>query len=224
MGWLAAVCRLCPTIIFLPPLNWAGLPWGLRTGIAAGIALIAAPVAGAKIASDDVIMLGLAREIGVGAMLAAVACLPFWSLQVAGALSEVAWGFVDEEAAPAAQSLYILGAAIVVGLGGHSWIVAGLVGTYSALPVGGVMPSGTEALARSAAEMLGAAVLIALPLLAVCGLAHVAGALSHRLLAVPSGLPIRPVAVTLGLLALAPLVGAVMSREIAAVLAFLAGG
>ena len=49
-------------------------------------------------------------------------------------------------------------------------------------------------------------------------------ALAERVLLVPSGLPVRPVAVVLGLVASAPMVAAVLSREIRAAVAFLAGG
>lgn len=221
-GWVAALCRLAPAVALLPPLNWWGLPWSVRLALAAGISLLAAPLAAAAIGqlSPELLL----HELAVGVGLALVISLPFWALHVAGSIADVAWGAPADSPGPAASAIYLLGAAVVVALGGHTWIVAALAGTYTALPPATAPQLSSAMLARAAAEMLGAGVLIAIPLIALCGIVHLVAVLVERAVPVPTGLPIRPVAVVLGLAAAAPMVATTISREISAVVAFLAGG
>ena len=58
----------------------------------------------------------------------------------------------------------------------------------------------------------------------IASVTAVIAALTGRLTGRPSPLPLRPVVVVLGLVAAVPIVGAIMSREVAAALAFLSGG
>lgn len=229
VGWLLAGLRLGPALVLAPPLGWWGLPLALRVAVAAVLALYAAPlVAGAGASAASMTGGALVGEVGVGLWLGLIVSLPFLALRVAGAAADVAGPVAEPGQGPWSQAVYLVGAAAVVAVRGHVWLLAGLAGSYRAWPVGGagVLAAGLPALERAATEMLGAGLVMALPLLAFAGLAQVATALAGRagLGAGVGALPVRPVVVALGLAAMVPLVGATMSHELRAVLTFLATG
>lgn len=222
-AWLSALCRVGPVLMMAPPLGWAGVPLGLRAAVVAGLALCAAPMV--RAAGPQVQPGALVGELALGLWLALVVSLPFWSLRVAGAVVETAADEEEPGEGRWAEAVYLLAAAAMVAVRGHAWLLAGLLGSYRAWPYGAdVTAAGWDALARAATEMLGAGLVMALPLLAFAAVAQVVTALAGRAGVVATGLPVRPIVVALGLLAMVPLVGAAVSRELQAVLAFLASG
>jgi flagellar biosynthesis protein FliR len=167
----------------------------------------------------------LLGEAAVGLWLGLVVALPFWSLRVAGAIVEVASG----EEAPGeggwSEAVYLLGAAVIVALRGHAWLLVGLLGSYRAWPMGASpIAPGLPLLCRAATEMLGAGLVMALPLLSLAALSHVTATLAARAGGDVAALPLRPAIVVVGLLSMMPLLGATVSQELRAVLLFLATG
>ena len=225
-SWLLAELRLAPALLLTPPLAWSGLPWQLRAAAAAVIGLGLAPLVNPGGHAVPLSLSTLGAEAATGLLLALIISLPFWSASVAGSMVDAEAGSAasdDEGEGRWSQAIFLLAAACVVALRGHVLLAAGLAGSYRAWPAGtdlAAMPT----LARAATEMLGAAALIALPLLLFAAVAQVISALTGRLTGRPSPLPLRPVVVVLGLVAAVPIVGAIMSREVAAALIFLSGG
>jgi type III secretion protein T len=227
-SWLLAELRLAPALLLTPPLAWSGLPWQLRAALAAVIGLGLAPLVNPGGHAVPLSLSTLGAEAATGLLLALIISLPFWSASVAGSMADAEAGSAasdDEGEGRWSQAIFLLAAACVVALRGHVLLAAGLAGSYRAWPAGtDLAATAMPTLARAATEMLGAAVLIALPLLLFAAVAQVISALTGRLTGRPSPLPLRPVVVVLGLVAAVPIVGAIMSREVAAALIFLSGG
>jgi len=225
-SWLLAELRIGPALILTPPLAWSGLPWQLRLAVAAVLGLGLAPLVSPTGHPVSLTLATFGAEAATGLVLALIVALPFWSASVAGSLADAdAGGSGEEGEGRWLQAIFLLAAACVVALRGHVLLAAGLAGSYRVWPAGSdLSATAMPILARAATEMLGAALLIALPLLFFAAMAQVIGALTGRLAGRPSPLPVRPVVIILGLLAAVPIVGAVMSREVLAGLTFLAGG
>lgn len=221
-GWLAASLRLLPALLLAPPLAWGGLPILARVAVAAAIALVAAPLLATTVPKEPGL---LVSEAAVGFWLGLIVALPFWSLRVTGALVETPSGDEAPGEGRWAEAIYLVGVAVLIALRGHCWLVAGLLGSYRAWPAGtDPLAAGLPALCRAATEMLGAGVVMALPVLGLAAMGQVAASLAARAGGDVAALPLRPAVVVLGLLAMVPLVGATVSHELEAVLLFLATG
>jgi flagellar biosynthesis protein FliR len=225
-SWVLAELRIGPTLILTPPLAWPGLPWQLRAAAAAVLGASLAPLVTAGGHQVSLTVASVGGEAATGLLLALIVSLPFWSAAVAGAMADAEAGATDDEGEGRwSQAIFLLAAAAVVAVRGHILVAAGIAGSYRSWPAGAdISATALPILARSATEMLGAALLMVLPLLFFAALVQVLGALTGRLTGQPSPLPVRPVVIVLGLLAAVPVVGAVMSREVAAALIFLSGG
>lgn len=222
LGWLASSLRLLPALLLAPPLAWGGLPVLVRVAVAAVLALVAAPLLANAVPKAPAV---LVSEVAVGLWLGLIVALPFWSLRITGALVETASGDEAPGEGRWSEAIYLLGAAVLVAIRGHAWILAGLLGSYRAWPVGAdTLAAGLPALCRAATEMLGAGLVMALPLLGFAAISQVADSLAARAGGDVAALPVRPAVVVLGLLAMVPLVGAMVSHELQAVLLFLATG
>lgn len=225
-SWVLAELRIAPALILTPPLAWSGLGWQLRAAAAAVIGLGLAPLVSPAAHPVSLSLASFGTEAATGLVIALIISLPFWSASVAGSLADADEGSTGEDGEGRwSQAAFLLAAACVVGLRGHVLLAGGLAGSYRIWPAGSkVCAASIPVLARAATEMLGAALLIALPLLAFAALAQVIGALTGRLTGRPSPLPVRPVVIVLGLVAAVPMIGAVMSHEVLAALSFLSGG
>ncbi len=218
-GFAVAIARVVPTALLLPPLGWWGMPVWLRAAVGIVLAMAAAPAAGSCVGGqlDVQTLLG---QLWIGLVMAITVSLPFWAFHIAGAFADATAGWSAEHDR-FAEAAFVLGAAAVAAAHGHTWIVAGVLSSVAAVPSG--LPSGAE-VPLAAGEMLGAGVLIALPLLAVCGVAHLIMALAERLFIVPGGIPVRPAAVVVGMAAMVPMLLVAASQEVQAVLGYLAAG
>ncbi|MBC7286985.1 MAG: flagellar biosynthetic protein FliR, partial [Armatimonadetes bacterium] len=170
LGLLVCIARILPPVLLMPPLSWWGMPFWLRLGIGLVVGLAAAPMAGCSVSPGGAEM--LADDLAAGLAMALIVSLPFWALQVAGTFTQTVAGWADEEHGRLPEAFFLFGLAVVAAAHGHSWIAAGLVKSCAAWP--GVHNPAVQAhVIASASEMLGAAVLIAIPMLAICGVAHV---------------------------------------------------
>jgi len=229
-----------------PPLHVRQFPPSLRIGIALVLAVALAPAARIADCATSLPLGGyvalLLREAALGALMGLAAALVFWAFLVAGQLLEVWLGTGDcgmraEGRGPMATLLYLTAGAAFLTIDGHHWLIAGLGGSLSELPIGaGILSAGAlSGAATLTREMLLVGVAIAAPALAVVyaaevALASFARSLPHLNLG-ELHQPVRWSAGVLGLAASAPLIGQALvdhsARVIEAVQAMvrlLAGG
>jgi type III secretory pathway component EscT len=219
--------RLAPVALASPFLGGPLVPPSVRLVLAVAFGAAGASHAGAA----PVSVLGLAaagvRELALGAVLAVVAAAPVEAARAAGRLVDTFRGatLAELHVAPIRQresaSGDLLAQAVVVLAaiaGGDRAVVAGLVGTFVAVPAGAPFSADVprEVALRASAEVLAAAVLVAAPAaagvlaadLALAAVARVAPALG----AVNAAQPARA---ALGLLAVAACASAAAGRLVA---------
>jgi flagellar biosynthetic protein FliR len=162
--------RLAPVIWLVPALGGTRLPAPVRVGFALALALLAAPaLAGggdaARLGAASAVLLGLllAREVLVGLCLALVASGLFRAAELAGRLADTLRGAniaeviaptSDERASPLAALHLLVATVLFLQLGGLERLLAALMSSYQAVPLGGGLGPGQ---ARHAALVVAAA-------------------------------------------------------------------
>jgi len=153
---------------------------------ASGAAVTAEPTAIVRVVAGEAVV-GLALGMAVAAVLAAAA----WAGSVLGSVSGLSWAddFApegDAQAAGVARLAWWLGLMGFLAAGGHVALVAGLIDTFHALPVGAVSAAGggfaplLPLVAAAPATGLSLALLLAGPALAAVLAFHVAAAIAVR--------------------------------------------
>jgi flagellar biosynthetic protein FliR len=195
--------RLAPVIWMVPALGGTRLPAPVRVGFAAALALLAAPaLAGAGDAARLTsallpavrVALLLAREVIVGLCLALVASGPFRAAEIAGRLSDALRGAniaeviaptSDERASPLAALHVLVATLLFLQLGGLEQVLAALMSSYQAVPLGGgfspaqATHAGRAVVAASAA-LIASGLALAAPVVVALWLADVALGLVAR--------------------------------------------
>ena len=224
-GLLFARCGGLLAVV--PPLNVRGFPVLLRLGIAAALALVLIPVAGAAEGLGTMPPIGYAGLLVQGAALGLAAGLAgafvYWGFLIAGQLLDTVLRAGDAPAraqarGPFAGLVYLLAAAALVAADGHHWLLAALASGLRVLPLGaGWSPAGLAGLLDAAGVMLWTGVAIAAPALAAIYLADVALAAFDRIAPglglAETGPAVRWTSGLLGLIVSAPLLARVVVEQ-----------
>ena len=141
----AAVCARMAVAVVVGslPLGCA-LPIRVRAVLAVTLSVVALPQAAAANLSDATAMTILGEAFvgaGLGLVVAAVAAAAAWAGGIAGSVAGLAWADEfspegDPQAAGLARLAWWLGLAGFLAAGGHLAVVAGLVDSFRAIPVG----------------------------------------------------------------------------------------
>jgi type III secretory pathway component EscT len=233
---LLAALRLVPVAMASPFLGGPLVPPVVRIALAIGFGALGASL-GAPHGDPPwgLALLGAAaRELTLGTLLALLASAPVEAARAAGRLADTLRGatLAELHVAPIRQRESALGdllahwvVVLAAWAGGDRLVVAGLVGTFAAIPPGGalVLERAREVALFAAAEVISCAVAVGAPVAAgVLGADLALAAVSRiapQLGAVNAGQPARA---ALGLVALAAAASAISGRLVA--LAALAGG
>jgi type III secretory pathway component EscT len=229
-GLLAAL-RLAPVATSSPFLGGPLVPPLVRVSLAAGLGLAAAALApgAAPLAGPASLVAAGARELALGTVLALLAAVPVEAARAAGRLADTLRGatLAELHVAPIRQRESAAGdllaqwvVVLAAWTGGDRLLVAGLLGSFAALPAGAPFPldGAREAALAAAGELLACAVAIAAPVAAGVLAADLALALAARVApqlgAVNAAQPARA---ALGLFALAAAASAAAGRLVALV-------
>jgi type III secretory pathway component EscT len=168
--------RLVPITLVSPFLGGPLVPAPVRVALAAGlggaVALLAGPPARAPGAID--LAVAGARELALGAALAFLAAVPLEAARAAGRLADTFRGATLSElhVAPIRQRESACGDLLVQWVivlaawtGGDRLLVAGLLGSFAAVPAGAPFPADLtrELVLHASSELLAAALAIAAP-------------------------------------------------------------
>ncbi len=232
---LLAALRLLPVAIVSPFLGGPLVPPLVRVALAAGFGLIGASLAtpGGVAPEGLALAAAAARELSLGTVLALLAAAPVEAARAAGRLADTFRGatLAELHVAPIRQRESATGdllaqwvVVLAAWAGGDRLVVAGLVGSFGAIPPGGTfaLDAAREVALRAAGEVIACAVAVGAPVAAGVLAADLALAVVSRVApqlgAVNTAQPARA---ALGLLAVAAAASAGAARLVA--LAALAG-
>ncbi|HET8538418.1 MAG TPA: flagellar biosynthetic protein FliR [Anaeromyxobacter sp.] len=231
-GALLAALRLLPVAMASPFLGGPLVPPVVRISLAAVLGAAGAALAGAApgLPADALGLVAAgARELALGAALAVIAAAPVEAARAAGRLADTLRGatLAELHVAPIRQRESAAGdllaqwvVVLAAWCGADRLVVAGLVGSFAAVPPGAPLPAGpaAEAALLVSAEVLACAVALAAPVAAGVLAADLALALVARVApqlgAVNAAQPARA---GLGLLALAAGASALAGRLVSLV-------
>lgn len=182
---MLAGVRIAAFLVVAPPFSSKAVPAQVKALLAVGLALAVAPRLGdATTTGTAVFLLDLVLQAVVGAALGFLVWLVFSAVESAGSLVDLFGGFQMSTAfdplsmvngATFARLYQGLAVALLVVSGGHQVVLAGMVRSFDALPLG-TQPD-LAVLAHTASQgltdMVVAALQIAGPLLVVLFLADV---------------------------------------------------
>ncbi len=228
---LLAALRLAPVAMASPFLGGPLVPPVVRLALAAGLGIAGASLAGGTVAPPDALSFAgsAARELALGAVLAVLAAAPVEAARAAGRLADTLRGatLAELHVAPIRQRESAAGdllahwvVVLAAWAGADRLLVAGLLGSFAAIPVGApfAAASAREAALLASGQILACAAAVAAPVAAGVLAADLALALVARVApqlgAVNAAQPARA---ALGLLALAAGASATAGRLVSMV-------
>ncbi len=189
---LAAV-RTTAFLFLAPPFSYRGFPARVKAMLGVGIALaVSGAVSNGYQPLDTAgFFLALVAQLVTGALLGFLVTVCFSAVQSAGSLIDLFGGFqlaqafdpqMNVSGAQFTRLFQMIALALLISSGGYALILAGLVRSFAAVPVDGMLSltSPVELLTDTAAQLLMASVQIAGPLLLVLFLADVGLGLVSR--------------------------------------------
>ncbi|WP_210507480.1 flagellar biosynthetic protein FliR [Naasia sp. SYSU D00057] len=196
-AWLEATMlagvRMIAFLVIAPPFSYNGFPMRIKGMLAIALAMVVAPRVTPGYAPLDTgpFLLALVAQVVIGGVLGFLVYLVFAAIQSAGALIDLFAGFSMAQAfdpgsflngAQFTRLMHLVALALLFTSGGAEMIIGGLVRTFDALPVTGMldMTDPGAALVGGVTQMFLASVQIAGPILLVLFLADVGLALLTR--------------------------------------------
>lgn len=192
--FLLAFTRLMAILVQVPVLGGRTIP--MQVKVAFGIVLTALLWPWQPLPTDAPELsfvelgAGLGRELIVGLVAGFASTLTFGAVQIAGEQMGVSAGFAAERiinptfesSGSAVDQLFILTATLLFFiLNGHHLVLLGIQQTFVALPLNSGLPAPTvERLLRLVGQLVGAGILLALPVLGAALLADVTLGLLSR--------------------------------------------
>jgi flagellar biosynthetic protein FliR len=197
MAWvessLLAGVRMVAFLVIAPPFSYNGFPLRIKGMLAVALSLVVAPRVSHGYTSLDTgpFLFALVSQLLVGALLGFFVFLVFSAVQSAGGLIDLFGGFQLAQAfdpqslvngAQFTRLMHLIALALLFTSGGDALIIGGLVRTFDALPVTGMLDMSDPAgqLVGGVSQMFLASVQIAGPLIVVLFLADVGLALLTR--------------------------------------------
>jgi flagellar biosynthetic protein FliR len=188
--WLEATALACVRItaflVFAPPFSHATVPMRVRAMLGVGLALAVSPVAmaGYERLDTGAFLLALAGQAITGALLGFLVLVIFSAIQGSGHLIDTFGGFQLAQAfdpgmaingAQFTRLFQMTAIALLFASDGYQLVLAGLLRSFDAVPVTGMIDLARPAdvLITAAGQMMLSAVQIAGPLLIVLVLADV---------------------------------------------------
>jgi len=182
---LLASVRMIAFLVVAPPFAQRGVPGSVKVALGTGLALAVAPRLPQVASASTAVFFGdLALQAVVGAATGFLVYLLFAAVQSAGALVDLFGGFQIAAAfdpmsmtsgAQFSRLYQLLAVVLLFASDGYQLVVAGLVRTFDALPLGVMFSTAAygQSLADGLTDMFVAALQIAGPLLVVLFLADI---------------------------------------------------
>ena len=187
-AWIEAVMlasvRMVAFLVIAPPFSYNAFPIRVKAMLGIGLALAITPAAadGYELQGTADYFTALVLEILVGGLLGFLVMVVFAAIQSAGYLIDLFGGFSLAQAfdpqsmvngAQFTRLFQLTALALLFASDGYQLVIAGLVRSFTALPLGGGvdLAEPAQALIAAASQMFLAAVQIAGPLLVVLFLA-----------------------------------------------------
>lgn len=188
MPWLEMVLlssvRMVAFLVIAPPFSYGAIPIRIKGMLGVALAVAVSPrLTPARESFETAgFLLALVAELLIGAVLGFLVMLVFSAVQSAGNLIDMFGGFqmaqgFDPQSmingAQFSRLFHMTAVALLFASGGYQLVVGGLVRTFQALPLGGMIDFAVPAAAmvQGVTQMFLAAVQIAGPLLVVLFLA-----------------------------------------------------
>lgn len=186
---LLIASRVVGVVISSPLFVNRAIPQTLRAAFAVLLALLMLPVVRGHVVdgvlTDTGLMVGCVLELLVGLIIGFLGQLTFAAVQMAGTLIDMDMGFqnaqIMDPTTGRTETVFTtffrtLALTVYLLLNGHHWLLRALAGSYETIPAGGLIASvaGPMHVVNLFGSMLGAAVQMVLPLMAVMLLASVA--------------------------------------------------
>jgi flagellar biosynthetic protein FliR len=191
-AFVLGLVRATAWVYSAPPFNTKGIPGRVKIGIAAALALAAAPtVTDAKIPVDTGGFIGaLMTQVLVGLALGFVTMLLFAAIQAAGSMIDMFAGFSiaqvydplsQANAAVFGRFYQLLATTLLFAVNGHLLLVKGFLTSFQAVPTSGLeLGDFSRLLTHDMSMFFVAAIEVAAPVLGVLFLAEVALGLLAR--------------------------------------------
>jgi flagellar biosynthetic protein FliR len=187
-AWIEAVLlasvRMVAFLVIAPPFSYGAIPVRTKGMLGVALALAVSPrlTPGYESFETAGFLFALVAEILIGAVLGFLVMLVFAAVQSAGNLIDMFGGFqmaqgFDPQSmingAQFSRLFHMTALALLFASGGYQLIFGGLIRTFSALPLGGMIDftAPAEAMTHGVTQMFLASVQIAGPLLVVLFLA-----------------------------------------------------
>jgi len=182
---LLASVRMIAFLVVAPPFAQRGVPGSVKVALGTGLALAVAPRLPQVASASTAVFFGdLVLQALVGAATGFLVYLLFAAVQSAGALIDLFGGFQIATAfdpmsmtsgAQFSRLYQLLAVVLLFASDGYQLVVAGLVRTFDALPLGVVFSTAAygQSVADGLTDMFVAALQIAGPLLVVLFLADI---------------------------------------------------
>jgi flagellar biosynthetic protein FliR len=180
-AFVLGLVRATAWVFASPPFNAKGVPGRVKIGIAAALALAAAPnVTQANIPLDTGGFIGaLMTQVLVGLGLGFVTMLLFAAMQAAGSMIDMFAGFSIAQVY--GRFYQLLATTLLFALDGHLLLVKGFMTSFEAVPTSGLqLGDFSRLLTHDLSLFLVAAVEVAAPVLGVLFVAEVALGLLAR--------------------------------------------
>ncbi len=199
-GGVLTLCRLGGVVAFAPPFRGSNIPLRVRAVFVLALTWLAAPMAINRAHEPlEVTALGVASETMLGLLLGITLSFLTESLLYAGALMSISFSFslanlLDPNSQVETDVLSVLlnwvGVLVLLGAGLHRVMLAAVLHSFTALPLGTVaVSSGAgRALVEGASGIFFAGLQLAAPVLAAALLVEVAVGLTGKL---APGLPVH---------------------------------
>lgn len=191
VGFLLLTARMMALLQFAPPFSGGGVPIRVRLAVAAGTGLALAPL----LAVDfDLSSLGLVAavvyQVVVGAAMGVVISLFMAALNAAGSIIDLLSGIgvavlydptTEIQAGPVGRLYQLIMVTGLFIIDGHLLMVRGLLRTFDAAPLEGLMITDlSDALINGARDLFLAAIEISLPVLVALAMTEVVLGLASR--------------------------------------------